>query len=226
MKKNLIYLFLLLSLVSCEREKIQGGLFTSVQGKLTDETGAPIVNAPVRIGEYTSKFVSDGGNLDIFSRFIASTVTDSNGNYKVNFLTTGQGTLYKVHVENDPPDQSYKGFNDPVTITTIGAVFSRNFQFITLYPCDVTINVGDLTYFPVGIWHDTTRYVPGVLEITGSGIFFKRIYINNFAPQELQFYRNKPDGTRQGAKFTFPTSNTQGATMQQITLSDANFTAV
>lgn len=225
MKNHFIYLFLLLLLISCEREKIQAGINTTATGKITDYQGSSIENVSVKIGEYKSNFVSDGGLQDYFSRYVASTLTDTNGKYQLSFVTTGEGTLYKIMLDNDPVDQSYTGFYDPVTITKIGGVFEFNYnQFAKLYPCDVTVTVNELTIFPVSVSHDTTKDPMGIQQqIYSSGIFSKRIYIIKEIIQKLNFFRIKPDGGIQKAMLTFPASNTTEITTQQLTLNEADF---
>ena len=133
MKNILICISFLLVLVSCEKENVQSGIQTKVSGTLTNYLGAPIVNAKVKIGEFKNRFVSDGGSTDYFSKYIDSTYTNSLGEYEITFTTTGEGSSYRVIIENSPTDQSYYGLNDSVEIKNLGDSFVFNsIQFIKL----------------------------------------------------------------------------------------------
>lgn len=223
MKNNLIYLFLLLLLTSCEKENIVEGIQTNVSGKITDYYDSPITNAKVKIGEFKNRFVSDGGSTDYFHRYIDSTLTNSSGDYFMTFKTTGEGTSYKLIIENSPSDQSYFGLFDSIEIANLGNsfIFDCN-QFTKLYPCDVTINLNNISTLPIYIWHDTTAPVNSP-AITTNNTIVKRIYIDKFLPQTISFGRTKPNGVNQKAVFTFPASNSDSLTLQNITLNESDF---
>ncbi len=223
MKNILICISFLLVLVSCEKENVQSGIQTKVSGTLTNYLGAPIVNAKVKIGEFKNRFVSDGGSTDYFSKYIDSTYTNSLGEYEITFTTTGEGSSYRVIIENSPTDQSYYGLNDSVEIKNLGDSFVFNsIQFIKLYPCDVTINMNSISILPISIYHNTTRQLNNP-EIISNTMFLKRIYITNNEIQKLTFQRIKPNGKYQQAVFTFPASNSELLTTQNITLNESDF---
>lgn len=223
MKKNLIYLFFFLLLVSCEKENIQSGIQTKVTGRLSNYEGEPIVNAKVKIGEYKNKFVSDGGSTDYFSKYIDSTLTNNNGEYEITFKTTGEGSSYRLLIDNNPIDQSYYGYYDSVEINNLGNPFVFNYnQFTKLYPCDVTINMNSIQNLPIRIFHETTRQVNNP-EITSNTVFVKRIFITKFGIQKFTLQRIKPNGTYQQAVFNFPASNSELLTTQNINLIDSDF---
>ena len=223
MKIKIIIIFLSLLLVSCEEENIQSGIQTNVTGKVIEYNFSPVQNVKVRIGEFKSHFVFDGGSQDYFVKYVDSTFTDLNGNYNMNFTTTGNGTSYKVIFENSPTDQSYIGYNDPIKIDKIGSDFILNNVYITkLYPCQVTINSNNISIFPIGIWHETTRTV-NTPEINSASTYIKTIYITNYLTQTLNFYRTKPNGINQKAIFTFPPSNSTNTTTQNILLNETDF---
>jgi len=223
MKNNLIYLFFVLLFVSCEKENIQSGIETKVSGKLTNYDGEPIVNSKVKIGEFKNRFVVDGGSTDYFSKYIDSTLTNSNGDYDFTFKTTGEGSSYRLILDNYPNDQSYLGFYDSVQIKNLGnpSVFNFN-QFTKLYPCDVTINMNNILILPIRIYHETTRQLSNP-EITINAVFVKRIYITKFLPQKFTLQRIKPNGTYQQAVFNFPVSNSTLLTTHTINLIDSDF---
>lgn len=223
MKKKLIYLFLILLLVSCEKENIESGIETKVTGKLSNFQGEPIVNAKVKIGEYKNRFVSDGGSTDYFSKYIDSTVTNNNGEYEITFKTTGEGSSYRLSIDDSPIDQSFYGYFDSVEINNIGKSFVINYnQFIKLYPCDVTINMNNIQILPISIYHETTRQKNNP-EITSNTTIVKRIFITKLGIQKFTLQRTKQDGTHQQAIFKFPASNSELLTTQTINLNDSDF---
>lgn len=224
MKNYLFYVLISLTLVSCEKENIPQGKETKVSGKLSDFFDFPVTNAKVKISEFKNKFVSDGGSTDYLSKYIDSTFTNNVGEYKINFKSTGNGSSYRLIVENSPNDQSYTGFFDSVEIKNIGANFVFNYnQFTKLYPCDVTINQNNILILPIRILHDSTRTLND-FEITTNLTIIKRIYTNKYSPQILTFQRLKPNGVYQKAIFTFPASNSEFLTLQNITLNETDFT--
>jgi len=223
MKNNLIYLFFFLLFVSCEKENIQSGIETKVSGKLTNYDGEPIVNSKVKIGEFKNRFVFDGGSKDYFSKYIDSTLTNNDGDYDFTFKTTGEGSSYKLILDNRPNDQSYYGFYDPIEIKNLGNLLVFNFnQFTKLYPCDVTINMNNILILPIRIYHETTRQLSNP-EITTNTVFVKRIYITKFGTQKFTLERMKPNGTYQKAVFNFPASNSILLTTRTINLTDSDF---
>ncbi|CAN1519998.1 hypothetical protein MCEGE10_01060 [Flavobacteriaceae bacterium] len=223
MKSKIIIILLSFILVSCEEENIQSGIQTNVMGKVIEYNFSPVSNVKVRIGEFKSQFVFDGGSQDYFVKYVDSTFTDFNGDYNMNFKTTGNGTSYKIILENSPIDQSYIGYNDPIKINKIGGDFvSNNVYVAKLYPCQITINFNNISIFPIGIWHETTRTV-NTPEINSASTYVKTIYITNYVAQTLNFYRTKPNGVNQKAIFTFPPSNSTSITNQSITLNETDF---
>lgn len=224
MKK--IYCFLIIiTLFSCEKDPIPEGLETRVFGTLTDYYGIPVTNAKMKVGEYKFEPNSVNGGFDTFQKWIDSSYTNQNGAYDFTFKTTGQGTSYKLILENSPTEtqQRYWSLLDPVSIANIG----KNFNFSTnqlaiLYPCDITITMNNLSVFPIFIEHDTT-FNSATPEINTNATYIKRIYIIKYNVQTLNFYRTKPNGVNQKAVFSFPASNTAATTTQNITLSDTDF---
>lgn len=223
--KQLFYFLMTLTLLSCEKENIPGGIETRVYGKLTDFYNIPITNAKMKVGEYKFKSNSVNGGFDHFQKWIDSSYTDQNGAYDFKFKSSGQGTSYKLILENSPAEtqQRYWSLMDLIPINNIGKSFnfSTN-QLANLYPCDVTINLNNLTVFPIYISHDTT-FNFGTPEINSNTTYIKRIYIIKYNSQTLNFYRVKPNGINQKAIFTFPASEVATITTQNITLNDSDF---
>jgi hypothetical protein len=223
--KKLYYIFIILTLFSCEKDNISGGIETRVSGKLTDYYNIPITNAKMKVGEYKFKPNSVNGGFDSFQKWIDSSYTNQNGEYDFKFKTSGQGTSYKLFLENSPAEtqQRYWSLLDPVSITNIGKSFnfSTN-QLANLYNCDITITMNNLTVFPIFIEHDTT-FNSATPEINSNATYIKRIYIIKYNAQTLNFYRTKPNGINQKAIFNFPASNLATLTTQNITLNDTDF---
>jgi len=223
MKNHLIYLLFFLLFVSCEKENIQSGIETKISGRLSNYEGEPIVNSKVKIGEFKNRFVFDGGSTDYFSKYVDSTLTNSDGDYDFTFKTTGEGSSYKLILDNNPSDQSYFGFYDPIEIKNLGNPLVFNFnQFTKLYPCDVTINMNNILILPIRIYHETTRQLSNP-EITINTVYVKRIYITKFEAQKFTLERIKPNGTYQKAVFNFPASNSIQITTRTINLTDSDF---
>ena len=192
MKNNLIYFFFFLLLLGCEKDNIKSGIETKVLGKLTDYEGSPIVNSKVKIGEFKNKFIYDGGSTDYFSKYIDSTLTDNNGEYEMTFKTTGEGSSYRLLLDNSPIYQSYFGFYDEVVINKLGNQFIFNYnQFTKLYTCDVTINMNNILILPIRIYHEKTRQLNNP-EIINNSTFVKRIFITKYGTQKINFTRIKP----------------------------------
>jgi hypothetical protein len=224
MKSKFLLLALLICFISCEKDNIQEGKVTRVYGKLTDYYDIPITNGKMKVGEYKFKPNSVNGGFDFFQKWIDSSYTNQNGEYDFTFKTSGNGTSYKIILEDSPiTEQRFWSLMDPVDITNIGGSFnfSTN-QLANLYPCDVTINLNNITILPIEIWHETT-FNSNIPEINSNTTYVKRIYVIKYNSQTLIFYRTKPNGVRQKAIFTFPASNSTNTTTQNITLNETDF---
>lgn len=93
--KNILPAFLICCLGFYSCKKIAPGLKTTVHGQFYDDYNREAyANIVVKIGEYKSYHTSFIGTADALSKYIDSTVTDANGNYKIDFTTTGNGNAY------------------------------------------------------------------------------------------------------------------------------------
>jgi hypothetical protein len=101
----LVIPFMLLMLYGC-RKNIPAGIETTITGKVYDpKTNKPITQAGIYIQEY-----EPGGMYPPqFMGIIDSARTDNDGNYQINFTTTGRGTEYRITFS---PGNSY----DPITV--------------------------------------------------------------------------------------------------------------
>ncbi len=216
----------MLIFIGCKKENIASGINTRVYGKFSDYLYSPIPNAKLKVGEYKFKFNSVNGGTHIFQKWTDSTYTNSNGEYDFTFRTSGQGSLYKLTLDNSLLDtqQKYWSLLDPVEIKNIGSSFNYSTnEIVLLYPCDVTINLNNIVHFPIEIHHKTTRKSGNDVAINSNSIYVRRIYIDEYFAQTLSFYRTKPNGVIQKATFQLPATNTRALTTQNITLNEIDF---
>jgi len=220
MTKYLVFTIFLLSF-TCEVEHpIPAGLETNVSGKVLNYDNTPVANAKILIAEYKS----DLGNLTLV-RYVDSTVTNLNGEYKMKFKTSG-GTRYYLAIDNYNGDYTYYynygyDINDPndlVEIGNIGNNFVYNFFVTKLYPCDVTINTSGIKHFPIYVYQDAFLKET---EITSNTSIVKRIYIDGIQSEEqLIFSRN---GGLESAVINFPVIYSNGLFKQNITIHETDF---
>lgn len=226
MKKIYLILFLLI-VCSCERDNIEAGVETKISGRTTEYLGDPVPNVKLKIGEFTDKFVTGGGGISVFKKWIDSTYTNQNGDYILNFKTTGNGTHYKLVVDNSPiSEQKYWNIDgDPIELKDLGTNYTYNFnQILNLYPCDVTINLNNsLTIFPLRISHSSTYFEANSDLLLNTNTVIKRIYIGKDYSQTLDIFRIKSDGRTQKATYTFPKSEIKDLTTQSINVEETDF---
>lgn len=222
MKK--IGFFILFSILfsSCEKDPIEANIQTTVQGVIFDNVNqVPIVNQELIISEYKSRFVSDGGTTYDFIQNIGSTITDSNGNYQITFLTSGKGDYYTISPSYNNLIWNY--YQDILEIENIGSNNVFNFDFLNLYPCLLTINTNNIQNIPLQISHflTSTLELDDITEYNGS--VTRTIYIDKNSNQEVKFYRNITTNSSQVATAIIPATNNNQQTTFQINLSDNDF---
>jgi len=137
--KNLsaIILFSSLLLLACTKQDYKPNIKTMVFGQAYDnENGEPYRGLKLWVGEYKShSTLVNGGSKDLIS-IRDSAVTDSNGNYKMIFTTSGKGNYYYLNFKNVPGNVRYISdqykfdqleYNKTKEITNIGA--SEKYDF-------------------------------------------------------------------------------------------------
>lgn len=233
MKTRFLF-FLLLSLIfiQCNKDEenlISSGIQTTVSGRLTDFNNSPIVNAKLKVGEYKQEWHNQGPNtgnyIDVFVQWLSTSETDSNGDYNFTFTTSGKGKIYKLALEDSSiNEQTYWNCClDNINIENIGGNFNFNYnQLAKLYPCDITFNLNNISDFPLYVNHETTFFDINS-EINSNSQIVKRIYIIKNNNQTVKILRTKSNGIQQIATYTFPASNVEILTTQNITINESDF---
>jgi hypothetical protein len=232
--KYLLFIFFSFFLIQCSKDDekfLSAGIETRVSGRITNVNNSPIPNVKLKIGEYkiTSKGFSIYGNLPDFVQDLELTETDSNGEYNFTFRTSGQGNYYALEIQPSPiAEQKYWNCCYSSKIDNIGNNHYFNYnQLIKLFPCDVTINLNNITDFPLKVNHETTlQNNNNSNDIITNNQVVRRIYINKDNTQTLQISRTKSSGIRQIATYTFPASNVETLTTQNITIKESDFTNI
>ncbi|UQD57142.1 carboxypeptidase-like regulatory domain-containing protein [Flavobacterium sp. K5-23] len=234
MKSNLFFIVLIcLFFVSCSQDDenlLSVGIQTRVTGKITDSYNSPIPNVKLKISEYKLKPNNSifFGNLPNFIQHLESSQTNSNGEYNFTFKTSGQGNFYSLEIEPSPISEQ-KYWNccvGLVPIKNIGENFIFNtYQLVNLYPCDVTFNLNNISNLPLQIIHETTRFDNNTAEINSNSQVVKRIYLIKYNMQTIKIFRTK-NGITQKASYTFPASNVETLTTQNITIYETDFTNI
>lgn len=225
MKKVFLIIMFCSLITSCEDpDPLPSGIATNVSGKFTDFHKFPITNAKVKIGEYRFERNYTNGGVDVFQRWIDSTYTDSEGKYNLPFTTTGNGTSYKLVCENPEPyeEQTYMVFQggERVNIDPLGKDFEYNSDnFYNLYPCDVYLNLKEVTDFPIYVDHLYTAH-DYLIKIPNVDVYKLRIYIvkNWFSKSDLKLYNTI-------GRFNYKLESTDENELTEIhlTLSDSDF---
>lgn len=231
MKKKLLLLAITFILSCCsndEPEALTEGIETRVSGRITDFKNSPISNVKLKVKEYKSTGSSWSlyGNLPDFIQDIEFSETNANGEYNFTFKTSGKGNIYQLEIQPSPiSEQKYSNCCHSERITTIGTTFIFNYNELTkLYPCDVTINVNNVSDFPFQVYHETT-FNPNnnSSDIVSNNQVIRRIYISKYSPQKLYINRIKSNGIKQVATYTFSASNVESLTVQSITIKESDF---
>ena len=231
MKKLFVMLVITFSLICCDKDDpamLSAGIETRISGKITDFNDSPISNVKLKVMEYKSSsgsWSSNGNFLD-FVQDIASNETNTNGEYDFTFKTSGKGNIYQIEIQPSPSnEQKYCNCCHSGNISSIGSHFIFNYnQLIKLYPCDVTVNLNNVSDFPFEVYHETVYNSSNNLtNIISNTQVNKRIYISKYEPQKLNISRIKLNGIKQVATYTFPPSNVETPTLQNIIINEIDF---
>lgn len=101
----------------------------------------------------------------------------------------------------------------------------NNINSYELFPCDVNIQINKIQILPVYPKHKKT-FDYNLTEINSNQNQIKRIYIDKYEAQIFEIYRVKPNATRQKASYTFPASNVEILTTQNIVVNEIDFTDI
>jgi len=102
MKKCILVTLCLGLLFTACKKDYPSNISSVVKGRFYDSTNkVPIPNVTVQVGEYQSK--TNNFERDyLFNSFVGSATTDVNGNYTINFKTSGDGNYYFLTYTNVP----------------------------------------------------------------------------------------------------------------------------
>jgi hypothetical protein len=215
---------ILLATIGCETDNIKSGIETRVYGKLTDFYNTPVVNEKVLIGEYKGTFNMNNGGGQYLQKWIDSTYTNALGEYDITFKTSGEGTSYKLKMDDSPAIlQKYWVSLPSVEIKNLGSSFNYSTNAILIvYPCNITFKPNNILIFPLRVSAETTLY-DTTFEIRSNAQTTKTIFIDKYTPQNVYITRTKANGSYQRAVFTFPASNVETLTTPNITITEADF---
>lgn len=138
-------------LTSCEKEPIPPGIESVVFGQIYDSTNdLPIENIKIRLAEYRAQGTFSGINYN-FQGYIDSAITDSNGDYRIPFSTTGNGNKYSIQLEYNIAVH-IPNLEEYIEDENIGNQEEINFEALRLYPVDLRINILDEIDNPIFIY--------------------------------------------------------------------------
>jgi len=147
-------------LLACKKD-YSPNIKTKVTGRFYDTlNNEPYVMLPVKVGEYQSKFELDGSGTEYFLKnYVGSGVTDLNGNYSINFTSTGHGNYYFLEWENkladvkviNPDRNSTNGSDQTKVINNIGGDNRININVFKQYYMKVRFIVHDNPIPPLNI---------------------------------------------------------------------------
>jgi hypothetical protein len=242
MKRNtLIIILSIFSLTNCSVDKenlTTSGINTRLFGKLTSFNNNPASNVLIKVAEYKesgggSFFGGSGGGYHIeFIQFVKEIYTDNQGKYDFVFQTSGKGNFYRIEVgeytKPNVPQTFWDSFvydlsDSGNSSKIIGKEFEmNNNNSYNLFPCDVNIQMNNVQILPVYPKHSKT-FEYNLTEINANQNQIKRIYIDKYETQFFELYRVKPNGTRQRARYSFPASNLEILTTQNIVVNEIDF---
>lgn len=218
MKRVLLFI-ICLTFISCEKDPIEKGVESNIQGMVYDKTNSlPIENLKLKVGEYRSH----PGYISIsyeFIQWIDSTYTDASGFYDLDFETSGQGDHYKLHVE-EPIDIWTFLFN-PYEIKKIGNKNYKDWNFLHLYPINLVINLNNLDFTPIQI---KVKHFSDLHDIENTdGIIERLLYTSMHADTEITFHRKNENGEYESYTIIIPASNTSDLVTYNINIENSDF---
>ena len=144
MKKNILIILnlFLFVFISCEDESIPAEVETIVYGRIFDSTNnIPIINEKIKLAEFRTQGTFAGTNY-IFKGFVASTTTNSNGDFVLPFKTSGDGNKYQIQVQYNN-EVHIPNLEEFIKDENIGGQEEFLFEALRLYPVDLRIITTD-----------------------------------------------------------------------------------
>ncbi len=194
----LIFLPWLILPVSCH--KIKAGLQTTVHGYISDPTThLPVSFAKIIIGEFINRRSFLGsGDLLVFNQFLDSTLSNAEGNYTVQFKSTGQGTNYAVLYF--PPENYF--INSNAIFLEAGKDTSLNFSMTKAHVLKAIVQVNGNPYPPLTIVDNPIYFA----KYDPSNVYKPPLYTNYIQGefnQDTIFFKVMPEAIN---SFTFSTT--------------------
>lgn len=212
---------LLLVFSGCDRDPLPSGVESNIQGNISDNWNKiPFQNLKLKVAEYKLHFNSVNGTSYEFIKWVDSTYTNSNGDYSLNFKTSGSGDYYELDVEEKENLWTY--YYDPIEIKKIGGGNFQNLDFLHLYPTKLAITLNDLE--TASIMVDLTLFKdPQNIEMQ-SGQVERIIYTNKNEATKITFrMKNINNVYDKSYTITVPASNTVNLNEYNITLNSSDF---
>jgi hypothetical protein len=217
--RKISIIILALVFLSCESDPIDAGVETTVQGIIYDSRNdIPFQNLKLKVAEYKDDTQSGIYHTLRFIQWIDSTHTDSEGNYSLNFKTSGRGDRYKLHAESE---QDIWYYNNRVVDIGIGKDVNLDFNFLHLYPIKLVIEMNNINHLPIS---GSTGYYPKMEAInTANGKVERKIYTDKNSDTQIYFSRKVAANTYESYTHIIPASNTSELTTYNLTLNNSDF---
>jgi hypothetical protein len=190
--------------LSCrKKDDVKPSVITTVSGRFYDiRNNEPYQNLKLMVGEYQETY-SFYGASDALIGYRDSTTTDSNGNYKMTFSTSGKGNTYFLEFGNYPrnvyiADKGTNSFSFNFRyklISNIGTANVYDFDVLRSYYMKTRVIVHDNPYSPVSIttWNSHFK-TGGGFSISGKNndTIVNIAIVKNAGPFYLVFYVTDP----------------------------------
>lgn len=217
--KRVCVVILFAIFVSCEKEPIKEGVVTNIQGIISDgRNQLPFENLKLKVGEYKSRRAGIYMTYE-FIKWIDSTYTNSEGYYNLDFVTSGKGDNYRLHVVENIDTWTY--YFDPIDIYMIGKDNNRNLDFLHLYPINLVIELNNLEAVPIEIDVDLFSDLEDINSNTGT--IERTLYCDKNTDSKIIFRRKTANGIYQNFTVVVPASNSSSLTTYNLTLNNTDF---
>jgi len=249
--KHLISLAIVFLLLSCENDDqpglIPAGIETRISGHITSINGESLSDVEIRIGEYVQ--TTSGGcyscpaptnSNEEFKNWAKTINLSPNGDFDFTFQTSGAGNFYKLFVGSNPEPWVGQGtipffvqqVDNPIVVnltteandrSIIGKEYSLNSALRKLYLCEVNVQFNLTSSYPIEPVHLYTYASNNKMITTFTNPTTINLFIDKADPQTLILERNRDNGVRQRATYTFEASHVEQPTVQNITVNEEDF---
>lgn len=227
---------------------IPEGIETRIYGNIISINEESLSDVEIKIAEYLVS--SNGGcfacpapthyNYE-FVDYVQNIYLDNIGSFDFTFFTTGNGNFYRIFVGNFPEinfNQSEIPFveqniHEPLLLDlTLEAndmrFIGEEYYFIheveKLYLCEISLEFNLINFDPITINHHQT-FRSNNREINNfDHPTVVKLFIDKANPQTLILRRTKENSIKEKAEYTFPASNIESTTFQNITVNESDFT--